>query len=364
MSSSASSSAQPSTLSHNSLKRLRAESITSSENGNQGNSPSASKRARPDPYFTLPPPTTQYITLYIMLMRFKRVFRVVEVPLNYTFANLHTLMQFLFGWSGDHLHEVEVFDCVTLLKTRKGEIKEAGRIPAHQRELSDWYAVNGTGRIARQFKGSDPMWKVTTRKPRKNEWWDLEVENRLDAEATLGEVWNVDEKQNLSYRTEGDSSNEEIAIKYKYDLGSTWEVHISCNDDNTFVTKAVASNLPVIVKANGAPPLEDPPYPEPIEIDAHKKPIPRRFYEQDVFAKYCAHEMTCITREDKLDVCTDAEAKARHQEKRRRRKKKQRERKEIRDIPLSDDDLDTEDEQPAVREAEAGDDSTPPGESN
>ena len=71
------------------------------------------------------------ISLSFQLAHFNGVYRVVRVPRNYTFAHLHMLVQFLFGWSGGHSHRAEVWSHVALYaKTNKpGEInfKKSGR---------------------------------------------------------------------------------------------------------------------------------------------------------------------------------------------------------------------------------------------
>lgn len=64
--------------------------------------------ARIDPYTTLPFKTVDYIQLRLKLARFKGVFRVVQFPLTFTFANLHQYIMFLFGWNGSHSHQAEV----------------------------------------------------------------------------------------------------------------------------------------------------------------------------------------------------------------------------------------------------------------
>ncbi|KAI0057849.1 hypothetical protein BV25DRAFT_1841424 [Artomyces pyxidatus] len=303
-------------------KRQRAHTLTAGDQ-DTADGPSSSKRTRPDPYFTLPEPTTRYITLYFQLFRFKRVFRVVEVPLNYTFANLHTLIQFLFGWSGAHLHEMEVFDRVLLYKTRKGEIRNCGRAPKYQIEFY-WEHPEYPHREV-FLKGNEPIWRVSTRRA---QTWGFDDEDVVgtrvarDREVTLGEVWNVDDEQNLSKTTGGVSSNEEIAIKYHYDFGASWEVHISCNDDNLFLERAEPSNLPYIRKANGAPPMEDVCETGPLESEPHKKLLPGVFYSKDVFARYCAHEMYSFAAENKLDIYTEAEASERRAEEQRKQKER------------------------------------------
>lgn len=68
----------------------------------------ASEVDQEDPYTTLPPQTNEYIQLRFQLARFKGVFRTVQLPLTFTFANLHKFIMFAFGWSDGHAHQAEV----------------------------------------------------------------------------------------------------------------------------------------------------------------------------------------------------------------------------------------------------------------
>lgn len=76
-----------------------------------------SKSSRPDPYTTLSATTTSYIQLRFQLMNFKNVYRIVQLPATFTFANLHTLIQYMFGWSNSHLHRAEVVSNVVMTQT-------------------------------------------------------------------------------------------------------------------------------------------------------------------------------------------------------------------------------------------------------
>lgn len=96
--------------------------------------------------YTPPRKTTDYIRLRFQLARF-RVYRVVQLPLTFTFANLHTLIQYMFGWSDSHLHHAEVFPNVVLCdgdsESMKGTIKSCGRTrPLEDYELGDPSAID------------------------------------------------------------------------------------------------------------------------------------------------------------------------------------------------------------------------------
>ncbi|VDC02466.1 unnamed protein product [Peniophora sp. CBMAI 1063] len=121
--------------------RPRSNEAGSSRKHTQGpRRPSPERNAAPNPYTTLPPPTTEYITLYIKLQRRRQCFRIVEVPSNYTFALLHTLLRFLFGLS-DKRHYFEVVDHVIFHKQIRGQIHNCGRWSKfHQERLPEFIA--------------------------------------------------------------------------------------------------------------------------------------------------------------------------------------------------------------------------------
>lgn len=206
----------------------------------------------PDPAWVLPAPTRDYITLYITLPRLE-VWRVVEVPVNYSFALLHTLLQFLFGWSHSHPHQFAVYDGITISRTCKGEIEETGRVLKPDIELFESLHSDHSETHMYRIKGEDPIWRVgSSSESSRSQGEDNWVIEKDEQSVTLGDVWNQEEDQNLSYMTDGQSSNEQIAIKYEYDFNAPWIVHISCYTENPFVSKVEPSNLPRIVKAQGA----------------------------------------------------------------------------------------------------------------
>ncbi|KIK94743.1 hypothetical protein PAXRUDRAFT_428267 [Paxillus rubicundulus Ve08.2h10] len=120
---------------------------------------SSSASHGPDPYTILPQITTDYIQLRFQLARFG-VHRIVRLPLTFTFANLHTLIQYMFGWSDSHLHQAEVFPNVVLHSDKKlpGFIKSCGRKrPIEDYELGDALAINHWERFERADR---PIYRV------------------------------------------------------------------------------------------------------------------------------------------------------------------------------------------------------------
>jgi len=184
-----------------------------------GSPPQAASRNRVDPYTTLPPPSTSYMQLRFQLCGFKHVYRVVQLPLSYTFANLHTLLLFLFGWNGSHLHQSHVYSHVKMYSknTKPGHMKKYGRVPPlpewispdDEREIYFWELQHPDSAIYEVVpQGSNR---------RSGGGHDFRYETRVeDQELTLGEVWNVKERQNAS---QGECTNLEMGIQYQYDLG-------------------------------------------------------------------------------------------------------------------------------------------------
>lgn len=117
--------------------------------------------AQSAPYAS-PRKTTDYIQLRFQLARF-RVYRLVQLPLSFSFANLHTLIQYMFGWSDSHLHRAEVFSNVVLFddgdsEPLVGTIKSCGRKrPLEDYELGDPLAIDDWKRFE---PANQPIYRV------------------------------------------------------------------------------------------------------------------------------------------------------------------------------------------------------------
>ncbi|KAG5350752.1 hypothetical protein E4T56_gene16378 [Termitomyces sp. T112] len=193
---------------------------------------------------------------------------------------MHTLIQYLFGWNNSHPHEFDVYTHEEMYKDKKkiGQMKKYGHTP----DYLDWI-----------YESSDPerekyFWDLTSnnraafyhvvmssgkaRKP----GWEFDGAGRnyqekvQDYELTLDMIWNVSKKDNLS---NGVCKNTELGIVYEYDLGASWVVHITLDSQEHFFTISPPSNLPVVVKAAGAPPIEDACGDVPGELEAEDKKI-------------------------------------------------------------------------------------------
>ena len=182
-----------------------------------------------DPYFTLPPATDTWIKLRFQLNRFQGVYRVVQVPINYTFANMHTLIQYLFGWNGSHSHQTRVYTNVEMYRSanRKGSIKSygqarvypEGRVVANlseemqEKTLNWWNITNGEAavyEVVATGKNQGKTQKSCGYFP--DCGWNYRVE---DQELTLGDVWDIDDENNVS---KGEYRNRNIGIIYEYEL--------------------------------------------------------------------------------------------------------------------------------------------------
>ncbi|VDB84646.1 unnamed protein product [Peniophora sp. CBMAI 1063] len=287
----------------------------------------------PNPFVTLPRPTTEYIDLYIKLVGFDGTYRIVSVPSTFTFANLHVLLQFLFGWENSHLHRFEVVDHVKMDKRHKGEIRSFGRWTDLWRKFTPVEAQQ-----YQEGKGHYPLMHVSVR-PRVTfpDWFegvdDDGVLDKLvhDPELTMERIWNLDEEHNACELVGCDCGNEEIAIKYVYDFGDNNEVHISLNGEQPYRTVREPSNEPIIKKAQGsamrehAVPLGDGYEDEP---DPAKKAIDDLFFEPGAFARYCASQLHTVAQKDKLEVYTEETRQEQIRERERREEERKRRREE------------------------------------
>ena len=166
--------------------------------------------------YTPPRKTADYIQLRFQLARF-RVFRTVQLPLTFTFANLHRLIQYMFGWSDSHLHRSEVFPNVVLFdgdsEALVGTIKSCGRRrPLEDYELGDPRAIDHWRRFEPE---NQPIYRVQPKVTRRKDEFDgvmLMEEKSL----TLESIWSRNEANNVS---DGQCSNSQIAIIYTYDFG-------------------------------------------------------------------------------------------------------------------------------------------------
>ncbi|TFK91140.1 hypothetical protein K466DRAFT_483426 [Polyporus arcularius HHB13444] len=316
----------------------------------------------PDPTSVLPPPSDKVIQLRFQLSRFKGVYRVVRLPLSFTFAHLYRFILLIFGWSGHHLHEAEVVTHVERYSPngpRKGEVKKhrSFRVPEepdrHEdiRAWQEWLFKYGKN-------DRDPAMLVKPKGARRqhhppldmNDPWDvlfaeLEVPVKKDAEVTLGDIWAWKSRHNLS---EGRCSNMEIAILFHYDLGASWDVHITVepDKDGRFMWKVdPPRNAPVITVAKGGAPVEDA-HSDYGETEPKKKKISDLLFAPDVFAKYLEGEIGSTARKTELAVYNVEEERARRQAlaQERQRQRLAREQAGVMDEEEDEEDEDDEDD--------------------
>ncbi|KAJ3880046.1 hypothetical protein F5051DRAFT_482788 [Lentinula edodes] len=205
-----------------------------------------SEEPRKDAYLTLSPPVSSYVQLCVQLCRFKGVWRQVRVPTNYTFANLHS-------GSGT---------------TLSSNISSDG---VEWRLLED---PDDTHHLAEHdYFGRD--------------------RTLAEYDLTIGQVWNRQLTHN-AYR--GKCLNKEIAIEYEYGLRASWEVHITLDKDDEFFTVNPPNNLPIIVKAKGAPPVED-----SYDDDAKDKTISPLLSDAENFQLYCDEKFQTRTGKEELE---------------------------------------------------------------
>ncbi|KIK39363.1 hypothetical protein CY34DRAFT_339830 [Suillus luteus UH-Slu-Lm8-n1] len=262
-----------------------------------------SKSSRPDPYTTLPAKTTSYVKLRFQLMNFANVYRIVQLPVTFTFANLHTLIQYMFGWSNSHLHRAEVVSHVVM------------------------HDPNG------ELAGTMKRWG---RKPMLGEYLGGEEEDYGDRiswryERDDNPIYHVDE---YGVRPEGFGEVYAKSIKdYKLKLDS-WTVHISCDAKELFYDSKTPINTPFVVKAQGAPPIEHAPDDFiPGEEDANDKTVSDRIFVPANFELYCEGKLMSCARRTELAIYTP-------EEEAERQKRLQRQREERMEVDSDEDNYD------------------------
>lgn len=226
----------------NAAKKARAMDSESDSSSFSDSELEAKISAPENPYLTLPAPTTSYIQLRMQLCRFKGVYRQVRVPTNYTFANLHTLIQYLFGWGGGHLHQSKVWADVEMYSGnyKAYHIKDKGRIgpfpdyldrsnPHHLASLpqANSYPVTLTIVQAehyyfnrhRKLAEYDVRSVGSRRRGYNADDFGDQLKIIEDDKLTIGQVWNRQLAQNVCA---GYCTNKSCAIEYEYDLGGKY----------------------------------------------------------------------------------------------------------------------------------------------
>ncbi|GBE84903.1 hypothetical protein SCP_0700830 [Sparassis crispa] len=292
-------------------KKPRIEDAASSDATGE----SAASTSPPNPYTILSAPCPTYIQLRFQLARFRGVYRV-------------------------HAHRSEICTNVVMYSPsngRKGEIKKYGVAPPPEpdrdEDLEEWFAWMQKW----HHPNNNPVMEVVpcgmrNRRPLTYGFEEpISYEIKQNHEVTVGDVWSLERDHNASG---GECANDEIAVKLLYDLGSSWEVHISVepNHEGSFgFTYDPPKNVPIIVTAKGAPPIEDTHGDVPGELDAKKKKVSKLLFAPNSFAKYLAGEIGTSSRKMELAVYNVAEeakrqrAAAKEREERRKQLEKERE---------------------------------------
>ncbi|TBU62347.1 hypothetical protein BD310DRAFT_871915 [Dichomitus squalens] len=310
----------------------------------------AAKRRRPQPDLStlLPPPSNCEIQLRFQLCRFQGVYRVVRVPFTFTFAHLYRLILLLFGWSGYHGHQAEVLTHVEKYASpgRKGEVKKHRywKVPPrpargeegwvewyqdysrHEREPALRVAPKGRKSLGWDFEPHfDEDYEPMSRWERL--WKELQVPWKKDDEVTLGDIWAPKSRDNF---TNGECSNEEIAIHLEYDLSSSWDVHVTieADKDGHYMWKVnPPTNRPVITVATGGAPVEDA-RSDRGELDGKKKKVSNMLFLPDIFERFLKGEVGSEARKTEHAVYDMEEERARQQAAAEERERQRRERQQ------------------------------------
>lgn len=149
------------------------------------------------------------------------VFRLVRIPANYTFAHLHHLLQYTFGWNRTQAHLFHVHGPVD----RCEELGVDDVVKEWHKELA---CLTHPG-----FVEEGGHFKAETR-------W------------TLRNVWGASETGI------GNLTNNEIRVRYKYDFMDTWNVVIVFQSNRRL--HHVSSDAKIL-EGRGGPPCERMPWP-------------------------------------------------------------------------------------------------------
>ncbi|KAK7000270.1 hypothetical protein R3P38DRAFT_3057762 [Favolaschia claudopus] len=249
----------------------------------RGQSQYLAYKPSPDsPYTTLPPPTTSVVQLRFQLAHLDGVYRVVQLPLNYTFATLYKLILFMFGWNGMHAHKARVYSFVEMYSPRG---KKAGQIKNYGREV----CLDDDGFFTQtRFAEYDVVPNGRT------EWSPLQdmddAEERIDDQDLLvSQVWNPNVDENASW---GGCANSEMGVIFEYDFGAAWTVYITMDRDDDFFDTNKPTNLPIMIKdkCKGA------------ERAPSRKTLPTKFFERNIFARYMNFDVTTYAGQNELEV--------------------------------------------------------------
>ncbi|KAF9260457.1 hypothetical protein L218DRAFT_989589 [Marasmius fiardii PR-910] len=216
------------------------------------------------------PPSTPFGRHVVLRLRFFRagevidrrgVYRVVQVPLSYTFRHLKTLIAFLFGGQSG-MDDVEDEDIGHLFEVRRnvemwarsyrhGAIKR-GKTSIRLSSVCDPY------RYKEEWDFNDASWDIGEDKGQEEEEETDELqeddEPRWEAEEdyTLEHVWNSEEDQLEDH--ESTPRLKPVAIVYYYTPASNHEhkaqVHITLEDAPSPPRKG-RGNTPTVFKARG-----------------------------------------------------------------------------------------------------------------
>ncbi|KAJ7685982.1 hypothetical protein B0H17DRAFT_1137178 [Mycena rosella] len=254
----------------------------------------------------LPGPTTSFVQLRFQLAGFKGVYRVARLPLNYNFANLYSVILFMFGWSGDHAHRALVLSNVEMYSGnyKAGHIKKGGRDApppdADDEAAMGYYEATHRTDIAeyevvmRGRRTAQPDWGF-------GDFDGDAMEQVEEQDLCLSQVWNETLVRNGS---KGACGNKEMGVVFEYDFGAGWIVHITMDREEDFASVQPASHLPVMVpgKNKGAPPVEDAGDDTPGELEGRQKAIPTLFFDAGVFARYLKGEVMSCAGKTALEV--------------------------------------------------------------
>jgi hypothetical protein len=160
-----------------------------------------------DPYLTLPTEVSGHIRLRFQLQGYN-IYRVAYVPSNYTFANLHMLVLYMFGWPRYDGYKAHVLSKSALADDWYEPGMDCAPCPAYH--CDEWEREAEVMATLWMRHAYDEIRRVVPQLTRANSDF-TRVPVMDDRESTLADIWAPDIVHNVS---RGRHINSNIGIRY------------------------------------------------------------------------------------------------------------------------------------------------------
>ncbi|KIK93604.1 hypothetical protein PAXRUDRAFT_828789 [Paxillus rubicundulus Ve08.2h10] len=250
-----------------------------------------------NPCLTLPTGASEYIRLRFQLQGYN-IHRVAHVPSKYSFANLHMLILYMFGWSRYDAYKAHVLSRSALADDWYEPGMDCAPCPAYH--CDEWEREGEVMPTLWTRYAYDEIRRIAPQLTRVNSDFSR-VPVMDDRESTLADIWAPEIVHNVS---RGRHINSNIGIRYTC---NRWTVFITCQMGDVFHYPPVvtSNNLPVVIVVQGVPPKtaqEESAY-SASECPGECKPVSPRLFDPADFEAYCASviekcqlEIACVSR--------------------------------------------------------------------